>query len=293
MNEMEVEVRPARPEDKEAVLAFCEHTWEDQEDYIRYVWDEWLADPNGRLFVALVEGKPVAIERVLLMSEHEAWWEGLRVDPQYRGRGLVAAMRPHARRYLEEHGITIGRMATASTNTIVQGMAARRGMQRVGRYVLYEAEAVDAPLTRLRPFAPEDFEAVWAFLEASELFAAVHRLYASRGWAWQELTPQQLRQRLEGGTVWGFQEDARVTAMAILSRPEDGENPLWPGYVDGAAEPLAELLRELRRLAHARGRAKVRGHFPIFDRVLQALEAAGYRRAWDPEVWVYERRYDR
>lgn len=156
-----------------------------------------------------------------------------------------------------------------------------------------EAEAVDAPLARPHPFAPEDFDVIWSFLEASDLFAVVRRLYASRGWAWQELTPQQLRQRLEQGKVWGVRDGDEVTALAIVSRPEGGENALWPGYVDGAVAPLTGLLRELRRLAYAQDRAKVRGHFPLRDPVLQALEAAGYRRAWEPEVWVYERRYGR
>ena len=41
------EIRPARPEDREAVLAFCMHTW-DWGDYIESVWDEWLHDPQGK-----------------------------------------------------------------------------------------------------------------------------------------------------------------------------------------------------------------------------------------------------
>jgi len=60
----EVEVRVARAEDKEAVLAFCKHTWENQPDYIHLVWDKWLTDPTGRIFVAVVDSLPVAMERL-------------------------------------------------------------------------------------------------------------------------------------------------------------------------------------------------------------------------------------
>lgn len=289
----EVEVRPARPEDREAVLAFCEHTWEDHEDYIAYVWDDWLADPNGRLFVAVVDGQPVAVERVALMSEREAWWEGLRVDPRYRGRGLVGRMRPHVRRYLWEHNITVSRMATSSENTIVHGMAARRGMQRVGRYVLYEAAPMDAPLDRLEQLTGDDFDAAWALLESSDIFAGVHHLYVSRGWAWQELTPRQLRTRIDSGKVWGLRQGRQVIGLTILSPAEGGEEQLWIGYADATLEALPTLLSELRRLAQRERCPKVGGHFPTLDRILQALEIARYRQAWEPEMWVYETRYDR
>jgi GNAT superfamily N-acetyltransferase len=103
----DVEVRPAREEDKAAVLAFCEQTWEHQEDYIYRVWDKWLADERGRIFVAVVDGLPVAMQRVVLMSDDEAWWEGLRVDPNYRGRGLVSVLRSPMEQYLLTQNIRV------------------------------------------------------------------------------------------------------------------------------------------------------------------------------------------
>src|SRR5213082_2789620 len=55
-----LEIRPAQPEDREAVLAFCQHTWE-WGDYIAFVWDEWLHDKQGVLFVATFDNQPVGI----------------------------------------------------------------------------------------------------------------------------------------------------------------------------------------------------------------------------------------
>src|SRR5436853_4874457 len=90
----ETEIRPARPEDREAVLAFCKHTWE-WGDYIEYVWDEWLHDPQGVLFVATIDGRPVAISHLRMLSPTstpEAWLEGMRVDPAHRHQGLAIAL---------------------------------------------------------------------------------------------------------------------------------------------------------------------------------------------------------
>ena len=65
------EVRPARSEDREAVLAFCQQTWE-WGDYIEYVWDEWLNNPQGKLFVATKDGQPVAVANMRMLNKTEA-----------------------------------------------------------------------------------------------------------------------------------------------------------------------------------------------------------------------------
>ena len=46
-------IRPARSEDKAAVLAFTQNTFH-WGDYIDWVWDDWIADPQGSMIVAFV-----------------------------------------------------------------------------------------------------------------------------------------------------------------------------------------------------------------------------------------------
>src|SRR6266516_3832544 len=88
------EVRPARPEDREAVLAFCQQTWE-WGDYIEYVWDEWLNNPQGKLFVAIKGSRPVGVANMRMLNKTEAWFEGMRVDPTYRQHGIASALLMH------------------------------------------------------------------------------------------------------------------------------------------------------------------------------------------------------
>ncbi|RME32959.1 MAG: AI-2E family transporter, partial [Thermoflexia bacterium] len=51
-------LRPACPEDRSGMEAVCGTIW-DGEDYIPEVWDEWLADPDGELTVAELDGRVV------------------------------------------------------------------------------------------------------------------------------------------------------------------------------------------------------------------------------------------
>src|SRR5580765_381984 len=97
----ELEVRPAQPGDRDAVLAFCAHTWSDG-DYIEYVWDDWLADDRGVLLVGLLDG--------------------MRVDPQYRREGFGRILTSRTLVAARERGASVARLITSSDNLASQGM---------------------------------------------------------------------------------------------------------------------------------------------------------------------------
>ena len=48
--------RPVRPEDKERIIAFTLNTWgDDEDDYIKDVFDDWLEDPHGEFTAAVLD----------------------------------------------------------------------------------------------------------------------------------------------------------------------------------------------------------------------------------------------
>src|ERR1700682_4870574 len=63
----QLEVRQAQEHNRQAVLAFCNQTWE-WGDYIAYVWDEWLHDENGVLFVATMDEQPVGVANLRMLN---------------------------------------------------------------------------------------------------------------------------------------------------------------------------------------------------------------------------------
>src|SRR5439155_10934562 len=93
-------IRPARPEDKTAVLAFTQQTWA-WGDYIQYTWDDWIADPHGSLIVGEVGGRVIGVDMLSVPRPGEGWFQGLRIDPAYRGQG-------YARRF-EEYQLAAAR----------------------------------------------------------------------------------------------------------------------------------------------------------------------------------------
>ncbi len=137
----QLEVRPARAEDREAVLAFCAHTWSDG-DYIEDVWDDWLGDAHGVLLVAVSMERPIGLIHVKLCSEDEAWLEGIRVDPAMRRRGVGRVLVSRAMVMARERGAKVVRLFTASDNTASHGLIAGFGFRRVAEVLHYEATAL-------------------------------------------------------------------------------------------------------------------------------------------------------
>ena len=262
--------------------------------------------PNCHFFVAEMDGLPVAITGVALMSELEAWRQGLRVDPHCRRRGqgffLIEVLRNHIEQYLLEGNIQISRFVTCSNNTFIHKYSTLLGYQKVGCYIPYKADAIDSPPNQIVELNINDFNLAWAVVTNSDLCSGESYLYLNRATKWQELTQQQLINCLNEGRVWGLKQKEQLLGL-VIQMPVDSIDYLeganealwkgahqtwWIGYANGTDEGLTTLLHELRQLAHNKGYLAVGGFFPITDRILKSLNFAGYQQAEELEYWIYE-----
>ncbi|MGE5335327.1 MAG: N-acetyltransferase family protein [Nitrososphaerota archaeon] len=289
----ELQVRPARPEDRDAVLAFCAHTWDDG-DYIEYVWDDWLADTRGVLLVGLLDGTPVAINHMRMVSDDEAWLEGIRVDPAYRRAGFGRIMVSRTLVAARDHGATVARLFTSSDNSASQAMIARFGFVRVAEMVRYRGPALGPDggvrLATLAHPGPDAFERIWDWLVQSNLAPLTGGLeYAN--WQARALTEPLLRDYLATGQVRLIEEWDTIQALAIAAASEEdaGEPPtLAVRYIDGLADSIGRLGLALRAEAAAQNRARVELWLPDLLILHDAMDGAGYERD-DETMLVYAR----
>lgn len=286
-------VRLARPEDKAAVLAFCAHTW-DWGDYIAQVWDEWLADESGRLLVALLGERPVAVEHMQMVAPGECWLEGMRVDPAVRGQGISRALNEQAMREARTLGAKVARLATRFDNTIAQRALDAGGFQQIGTYLHYEAPAEQlrgAPLPTVA--GPEDLPALLAFLAGSNVAPLTGGLlYVDGGDRTRALTSEVVQERLASGQVLTLRQWDDFQAIAMC-RFEDAEEPvLLVEYIDGTSEGIGRLAYGLRALAAERGAAQVAITLPNLLMLRDALEGTGYGTEDAGYFLVYQRQFD-
>lgn len=310
-----LDVRPARPEDRDPVFTFCADTWPEG-DHIPAVWDEWLADTEGALLVAVVGTRPIGLIHLRLMSPDEGWIEGIRVDPAERRQGIGRVLVSRALGAAHERGASVVRLFTDHDNLPAQGLFAHFGFTRVAEIVRYRApalESVPESLAESQP-APTDhadgasdadtfpdgarittpgddqFERIWDWLVQSNL-APLSGGLAFDGWAARALTEPSLRAALAAGEVLLLEEWETILALAVVQHFPGSTaeaTTLDVRYIDGLSDGISRLALVLREVAQERGLSRVTLWLPNLLILHDAMDGAGYT-ADSGIMWVYAR----
>lgn len=288
-----IEIRPARAEDRDAVLAFSAHTWE-WGDYIVYVWDKWLNDPDGALLVATADGTPVGLAHMQMLSAKDAWLEGLRVDPDYRRQGLGIALNQAMLVEAMKRGATHARLLTGADNIASITMVEHHHWRRVSEIVPYTALPM-AALSRheLGPDLPQlatldDIDDIIDYLNTSNIYPTSGGLYY-QGFTAYVMTTEDIEARVKAGHVYILRRWDRLDGFAFAEPREGRQQPeLFIGYVDGTTESISLLAYVLRKQAAEMELNRIRAHIPDLMMVRDAFTAAGYE--WDGATfYTYER----
>ncbi len=288
-----IEIRPARSEDREAVLAFCVETWE-WGDYIEHVWDEWLQDPQGKLFVATVDGQPVGVAHIRMLNKTEAWLEGMRVDPAFRRHGIAAALFDMQLAEAIRRGASIARLITESTNAGSLRLLEQASMHRVGEFAPYQALPATTPSKRQYGLeAPTlatavDLDDIINFLNVSNNFPAVGGLYY-QGFTAYSITRELLTEKVAAQQIYILRRWDRLDGLAI-AEPREGHRGrhLSLGYIDGTTESISLIAYALRQKLPDSGLESVSASVPDLMMVRDAFVGAEYE--WDGKIfYTYER----
>ena len=278
-------IRRARAEDRAAALAFCAHTWT-WGDYIAEVWDAWLADPRGAFVVGEVDGQVMALDKLTFLSSDEAFLEGFRIDPAYRGRGYA----PRFERYLLDEaarqGARVVRFLTAAGNEAIHHIAERDGFRRAATLLPWSAEpdqTADEAVAPLRPLEPgnEAYHA-WNALRSGPLWAACAGLWSSH-WHAQEWSAGMWALMLEAGALLTT-PDGDLAGLNV----EPDDETVWLGGLHAPLDPqrIARVAAGVRREAAARGRAACRAILPRVPALEAGLRAAGWSADGDADALV-------
>ncbi len=256
-NMAQIEVRHAYPEDKDIVLAFCTNTW-DWGDYLDRVWDEWLVDTQGELYVAVVDGHPVGVAHLRMVDATNAWFEGLRVDPNYRHQGIAGALNIAMLEGAMRRGATTARLVTESINEGAIHMMDSIHMRRVGAFAPFHVgPLVTQAKSRTRiDYSPErtsiatldDIDEIIDYLNVSNIFPAVGGLYYV-GFVAYEITASWLEQQVAAQHVYLLRRWNRLDGLAIAEFREDRQGRrLSIGYIDGMTiEAISLVAYDLRQ----------------------------------------------
>jgi GNAT superfamily N-acetyltransferase len=238
---MEARVRPARPTDKKPLMSFIKDVWGGH-DYIPLVWDKWLTDPSGRMFVVEADRKVVGMNRVKFLEDGSAWFEGARVHPDYRGRGLASMLGENSMKVARQRGVRVFRLTSGSTNKAAHRQIARIRFREAARFSVYEPRKGMklTPGPGAERASPQELRSTLRTLRDTKEFAL------GRGVEWHDfgavaLTPGVVARRLSEGAVW-----RSGGAVAVVQEGGEGGGR-WEevSFLGGPAEDASALVKSL------------------------------------------------
>jgi len=247
-------IRPATREDRDSIIAFCQNTF-DWGDYIEEVIDDWLDCGEGVLLTAVCEGKPAGMARVAMITPREAWFEGLRVDREFRRLGVGSALTTACIQEARQRGAEIAMMAVDACNAASLRLSERAGFTCVARFKEIDlggtatGRAHHGLAGGVRPAAQDDVPVLEALLGSVE----PHGL-AFVGWEVIRWSAEMIRDMIERGRLWVVDSGSGPSAAAFV-RPE--EDALEVSSLCGQAQDMGQLLRSAEHFAasHDFGRA--------------------------------------
>jgi len=285
-------VRKARPSDRDAVFKFCMKTWS-WGDYIPKVWDKWLKEKNGRVFVATINGVPIGISYLSLDKPHEVWLGGARTDPNYRRMGVATAITKKCLEYAKQKAAKVARLVTESDNIAAQTVAQKLGFKPISEFTEMTTEKITEENCKNSRWAEKtETEALWDYLQTSETYRKAAGLYTTL-FHWFSLEKEDLERFIEQRkAILHLSETSKIDGIILIddiTAQEWHENTIQTCYIDGDHTAVLHMIRFLKSHCHALDIKKIYGFTCNHKPITTALEKLGFEQPDSIEI-VYEKK---
>ena len=279
---MNARVRPARRTDRKPLLDFIKDVWGGH-DYIPEVWDDWYEDKRGRMFVVEDDGKPVGMNRVRFMDDGSAWFEGARVHPSHRGKGLASLLGENSMKVAKEKGVSVFRLTSNSRNRTAHRQIARMRFDEVARVSIYSPDERTqlSPQRNVRVASGDDLGEVERMVHSSREYAL------GAGVMWESFAATRLTSKVLRGLIRDKSVLMAGAGVAVARRGGEGKE-LWNQVCFLGGDPADALKLARHIFADPRKAAWSIAYMPHGSPIIGALRAGGFRRS--TSLILFERR---
>jgi len=230
--EQAFEIREATHDDHDGVTAMTADTW-DGDDYLTDVYHDWLEGENKHTLVATVDGAVAGLAQTVLLSDHEAWCQGLRVAPDHRGVGISEVITYDLFDWARERGAVVARAMVYSWNQAGLGQSRATGYDPVTEFRWLRPDPVESELPETVTHDPDPAWAYWVGSDAGDALSGL-TLSMDESWAVQELTRELLHRAADETAVLTVTDEDGTHGFSYRSRSfereADGETEQWAEY---------------------------------------------------------------
>lgn len=284
---MDLTIRPARSHDSDRIIDFTRETWSDRDrgDYLPDVIADWITNSDDRqqTFVAVSEGDPVGVIDAVLLSADEAWLQGLRVAPDYRGNAIGRRLCRTGFDWAADRTADVARSMVFSWNSAGLGVSRAAGFDAVSEFRWAHPEPATGPPSG--PDRSRDPEIAWQFWQNSPAYQTLHGLGLDEeeAWALSRVTRAQLVTAAENDELIVTASSGETGGLAVHTRTYDqdgerGPTERWVEYGVAAWHDLQGAKTLLEAISHdagSRGADRIRVLLPESPSLIADVVAAG------------------
>ncbi|TLY00683.1 MAG: GNAT family N-acetyltransferase [Thaumarchaeota archaeon] len=287
---MTVIVREAKPSDKKPLMDFVTKTWGGH-DYVPSVWDEWLRDKGGKMFVVEVDGKLVGMNRVRLLKDGTGWLEGVRIHPDFRGKGLASLLGEKSMKYASNLGVSTFRLTSSSRNRAARRQVAKMGFSEVARFDVFRARTKSRLLRGggVDRLSPSDLSKALRMIRGSEEYRAGKGVYWD-AFVTRALDRESLSELIAKRYVFSARDEEGNSAVAVCGPSREGEEVwLQMSFLCGEPALCKKIVSHLFRSSRPK-RDENFVFLPKGSRLSKSLKEVGLKKYF--QMVVFERRLD-
>jgi ribosomal protein S18 acetylase RimI-like enzyme len=247
-------IRPGRLEDEPYIQEFTRHTF-DWGDYVADSFGDWvreMAQGKGEVYVAvsMPSGTPVGVNHARYISPVTAWFEGIRVHPDFRRAGIGRLLTVAAIEGARRRGKRVCRAAIDGDNEKSQGLARGFGFEPVVPIVEFDIdlarlEACVAPRVAGRPSPLILRDATEADAPAMFHIVSKEMSYIGCDYTWWRATLESILIIIAERKCLVAVEGDKVVAGAVLSDTfvdEHSEQPVLYGEISSVFGDIEGVL---------------------------------------------------
>lgn len=239
-----MEIRPADDHDVAKIASWTQETFS-WGDYVSDALPHWIDDPDAMPMVAELDGDVIALASVVMMSDDEAWGQGMRVHPDHRRSGLGLALSNRIWAWASDRGAKVVRLVIEDWNVPAQNQVAKMDFRPVSQWLLADravgasspspigngGKRVPAPES-IRPAHSAEAEPALMSWSTGSLEHAARGLFPVEGWKFRRLRPDDLVNAARDRTLW---EGRPGWAMATVEAEQFRVNWLETSESDARA----------------------------------------------------------
>ena len=273
-------IRKITEKDKNCVLEIASKIWEG-DDYIGFVFDEWVKDPDGNFAGLWENDKLVGFGRLKFLTPTDIWLEGLRKDPDSNARGVGEKLSKYYYNYLHGKKITSIRFSTYFDNIASIKLNEKSGFKKVLTLSLKSLKLTEMEKNISAKITSEiDFNSVKKFVENSSYLQKSDH-FIGKGWVTHKYSEKLLRTFFDDGNIVVWLEEGLIKGAGIWSRV-NYPDVFWISFMEA---DNFEIFSGLKDYFNSLGRSMGKEHFEILipdNKLKEFCNRAGFE-SWEQE----------